>query len=323
MRTVSGGLATRLANETTTLCRLLTIILANGTTTYRFVDLDYPITVAGNLYSADYAFDVSAIEVKLGTGTASSYKVDLALSAASISRDIVESGALDGADIEVRIVDYQSLSDGTVLLLKGTLDECEYKDKLVASIDVATLLSQSLQIFVEAFSSNCRADLGDARCKVPLVSASTDTHGNPMHASFTVTSSPTDFQVLGTDLADADGTWDNGLVLFLTGANEGFALEIGTYAGGDITLSLITPFPSVIGDTGTVYAGCNKILGDGSDPTTGGCTKYQNWLNFRGEPFFADPAVTQATPGSIPGVTVAAPPAPPPPPPINGAIPIA
>jgi uncharacterized phage protein (TIGR02218 family) len=266
---------------------LLQIELANGTI-YYYTDLDQDVVFETQVYKSALSFSISSVQVVIGTST-SSYSVNLSLDTSAIDRAIIEGGGLDAAPVTVLLVDYNALADGSVLLLKGVIDEIEYRDTIVASIDISTLLSQNLQIFVEAFSSNCRADLGDARCKVNIdalkKSGVVSTVLNP--------------QVFTSNLTDPNGAFDFGLVHFTSGQNNDIALEVGTYANasGTVTLQLIAPFTLVPGDTFTIYPGCDKTL-------LGGCTKYMNWPNFRGEPFFALPSTIAATASTVPPTTV-------------------
>jgi uncharacterized phage protein (TIGR02218 family) len=286
MRTISGPLAAHLAQPCTTLCILLTVTLTNATV-FRYVNLDQDIVFGGHTYGRSNSFAISSIQVVLGTST-SSCSLELALDDSSLSRDLVEGGGLDGATVQAEIVNYMDLTQGSCIFLKGIVDEIEYKDKVVAAVDVNTLLSQNLDIFVENSSSNCRADLGDARCKVDI---------DALKKTSSVVAAANQ-QQFTSGLTDADDAWDWGLVLFTSGLNAGICYEVSKSlnSGGTVTLALIAAFTIAPGDTFTIYPGCDKTLG-------GGCTKYSNWLNFRGEPFIAAPSTVAVTTGTTPAVT--------------------
>jgi hypothetical protein len=88
------------------------------------------------------------------------------------------------------------------------------------------------------------------------------------------------------NLAQASGYFNNGKLIFTSGANIGIAYAINTWTGGAPgTLTLISPavLPVSAGDTFTVYAGCDRTLG------AGGCSKFANTANFRGFPFTPAP----------------------------------
>lgn len=78
----------------------------------------------------------------------------------------------------------------------------------------------------------------------------------------------------------ADDWYTGGLVTFLTGANAGLSMEVRKWTNATLLLELFLPmtFPIDPGDRFIVYAGCNKTLDACRD-------KFDNVLNFRGEPY--------------------------------------
>ena len=77
---------------------------------------------------------------------------------------------------------------------------------------------------------------------------------------------------------EASGYFDQGLITWTGGANSGYQMEVKTSTGsGVMTLYAAMPNPTVIGDTYSLIAGCDKTL------TT--CkAKFNNVANFRGFP---------------------------------------
>jgi uncharacterized phage protein (TIGR02218 family) len=195
---------------------------------------------------------------------------------------------LDDASVIVQIVDWQVPSNGAIEVFHGRVKTQQYADQLSVKLDVEPLFSRDIMLTVEHFTSNCRADLYDARCKIDK-----DATGNK--ATFTVAADASNLQTFTTDLTDADGYFDFGLVVFSTGDNAGVAVEVGSYlnASGAVKLKLITPYPILSGDTGTIYRGCDKVIKTCRD-------KWNNVVNFRGEPFLPAPNATIST-ASAPG----------------------
>jgi uncharacterized phage protein (TIGR02218 family) len=67
------------------------------------------------------------------------------------------------------------------------------------------------------------------------------------------------------------------LVTFTSGANTGLHMEIRDFSAGRFGLFLPMPYPISVGDSYTAVAGCDKSFQN--------CvTKFNNALNFRGEP---------------------------------------
>lgn len=283
MRTLSTAQAASVAGETTTLCRLCDLTLANGTT-ISLTDFDVDLIVGATTYHAAIGFEMSAIQTDVGTSTSNVLLKVLLDSATGLSRAAIEAGALDGATVEITAIDWTLLAE-KIALFSGEVKLATYHDELYAELEVEPILSRDLMLSVDLFSSNCRYDLGDARCGVNIAALS---------KAFTV-AGVADSQSFATSLTDADGAFDSGLITFDSGLNAGLAIEVQSYvhASGGVVLRLATPFALAVGDTGTAYPGCDKTL-------KGGCALYANQINFGGEPYLAEPAVLQ---GSLSGAT--------------------
>ena len=83
-----------------------------------------------------------------------------------------------------------------------------------------------------------------------------------------------------TPSAAAGADWfDDGVITFTSGVLDGKSFEIKTWDGTTLKLYLPMPLQPSASDTFQIEPGC--------DHTTGpdGCTRYNNILNFRGEPF--------------------------------------
>ena len=80
--------------------------------------------------------------------------------------------------------------------------------------------------------------------------------------------------------ATADGWFNGGLLTWATGANTGRAIEVKSWIAGTGRLELFMAmgYAIAIGDTFTVYPGCDKRL----ETCIG---RFGNVINFRGEPY--------------------------------------
>jgi hypothetical protein len=78
------------------------------------------------------------------------------------------------------------------------------------------------------------------------------------------------------------GYFAYGKVKFLTGQNAGFSMEVKTFSPGVVTLAMAMPYPIAVGDTYTITAGCDRLIGT--------CfARYNNLVHFRGEPYIPGP----------------------------------
>jgi uncharacterized phage protein (TIGR02218 family) len=80
-----------------------------------------------------------------------------------------------------------------------------------------------------------------------------------------------------TPYGDA-GYFDYGLMTFNSGLNSGLSMEVKSYHPGTIELQLPMPYQVAVGDTYTIIAGCGKRVNEDCK------TRYNNVVNFRGEP---------------------------------------
>lgn len=89
-----------------------------------------------------------------------------------------------------------------------------------------------------------------------------------------------------------DNRWDLGLVHWITGNNADISIEVrrSLSLDGEISLYLPAPFVIQVGDTGKIFTGCDKT-------TTACFNRYDNMVNFRGEPFVASELETN--PGNL------------------------
>jgi uncharacterized phage protein (TIGR02218 family) len=135
-------------------------------------------------------------------------------------------------------------------------------------------MTQALQQQLgEIYSPECRADLGDHRCKI-------DVGLWTRSGAVTGVTDPAVFVASIDGAATADGWFDGGLLTWVTGANAGRAIEVKSWAAstGRVELFLAMGYAIVIGDAFTVYPGCDKRL----ETCIG---RFNNVINFRGEPY--------------------------------------
>jgi hypothetical protein len=86
-----------------------------------------------------------------------------------IVEDEVRAGLFDGAEIRVSFVNWQDPDGhGEIRLRRGTLGETRLTPQGYFHAELRGLSQPLAQSTLEVFSPNCRADLGDHRCKFPI-----------------------------------------------------------------------------------------------------------------------------------------------------------
>jgi uncharacterized phage protein (TIGR02218 family) len=271
MPTIPAALQTKLDLGVTTLARCWIITRDDGVV-QGFTEHDEDVVVGGVICLAGSGLAGSEATAKLGLAVDGS-EMSGALSDDTLNEDDLAAGRYDAAGVELWLVDW-SEPDLLVLLAKGTLGEV--KREGTAFVAEMRGLSQKLaEDSGRLFTSNCSADLGDARCTVDFSNAAY--HGSGTVAALSAVSA---FTANGLDTFDG-GWFTAGKLTFTGGANAGLAIEVkshGKSAGGvSVTLWQAMAQPIAVGDTFSVTAGCDKRFAT--------ClNRFNNAANFRGFP---------------------------------------
>lgn len=272
--TASANLKARMAAGTTTLARLYVITRTDGIV-YRFTDHDVDIVYDGNTYSAEASILMSAVYGTIG-GTTQSSEALIAFDNSFISEVDVINGFLDFAGFDVYLIDYNNTgaSYGVMTIFSGNVGAIENTHKGFARVELRGKLHKANYVIGEAYMPECRADLADSRCGVDPAT---------ILDSITVDTVTTATSLFAGTISQtlASGYFSLGLLVWTSGNNNGLKMEIASSGASGTTqtirLTLPMPFAIEVGDTANIYAGCDKRL------TT--ChTKFNNALNFRGEP---------------------------------------
>lgn len=191
----------------------------------------------------------------------------------------IKQGIFDGAEFTLyRLImpsgSYGDTSNGTVLMFAGRVGEANESRSLATFIinSHLELLNQDLPRNI--CQTNCINSLYDSGCTLNKTSFSAS-------ASALVTSTTS---TIKATLAGATGIYNLGFMTFTSGPNAGVSRTVKSHtAGSPATISLISPFPNVpgIGDTFTIYQGCDKKQSTCS-------SKFSNLANFRGFPYIPE-----------------------------------
>ena len=265
MKAASTALATHIAGETTTLATCWKVTRKDGMV-LGFTDHDQNITVGSIIYEASSGYTRSAIHT-ISDLSVDNLEIQSALNSDTLVPDDLRDGLWDGAEVEIFFVNWQNISQGQILLKRGTIGQVELQDT-VFKAELRGLTQALQQQIVELYTPDCRADLGDSRCKVDLA---------PLTVTGTVTAATDRYGFTDSVRAEADDYWNGGLVIWSSGANTGRKMEIGDYAGGVFTLFLPMPGTVAVGDTYSLQPGCDKSFATCK-------ARYNNVNNFRGQP---------------------------------------
>jgi uncharacterized phage protein (TIGR02218 family) len=283
MKPASTALQAILAGSQFYMADCYTFILANGVT-IRCTNAEAPITdqATGNVFAAFGPF-FERSKVKFRTGV----QVDeLQIGIKPRSTDIMylggpawlsglRAGVLDGAEVQLDrafMANFGDTSAGLLTMFYGRVVEVDV-GRTLATVKANTHLELlNLQWPWRLFQPGCARTLFDAGCTLTK-------------ASFGISCSVvagSSLQVLKTNYGQPNNWASLGTLTFTSGALNGQSYAIKTQGGA--TLALLVPLPSLpaVGDTLTVYPGCDK--------TRNMCSgKFNNLQHFQGEPYVPVP----------------------------------
>jgi uncharacterized phage protein (TIGR02218 family) len=192
--------------------------------------------------------------------------VEGVLSSIGVDRDDIIAGLYDFARLHIFMWNYETNS---LVKKLGTGHWGEVTIKDGSYVAEYRSLSQQLQQNIgRTFNPECDEQLGGTRCGVNL-SSYTDTF------TVGVLENQSSFDISTTTTNDI---FAYGKVTWTSGNNSGLSMEVKQNDTTKFDLQLPMPFPIQVGDTFTVYQGCDKRLSTCK-------TKFSNHINFQGFPF--------------------------------------
>jgi uncharacterized phage protein (TIGR02218 family) len=285
MKSASGSTLAILASGECLRADLYLFVLQNGGT-YRFTTADIPLTVSGNQYLTGLIIQRGAFTQKRGLEVDS---VDIAISPQFDNPDgsiqiggvpflqACRQGQFDGADVTISKLFLSSWTDtspGAVAWFKGKVNQVN-AGRQVAHITLNSDVDRlNMQMPRNVYQSGCLHTLFDSGCTLnrATFTVSGATSGTPTTLSF------------NTNLTQADGYFDLGIVTFTSGANSGLSRTVKSYVNSSGVVTLVNPLPSApsAADTFTIVPGCDK--------TQSTClNKFSNLIHFRGYPYIPNP----------------------------------
>lgn len=270
---VSAQLLAHIAGEVTTLAYCWVITRTDGNI-YRFTDHDCDLVIATHTYLATQAMGGTDLKQDR-TLAADNMEAMAILDSESITESDLRAGLFDGASIDMFLVNWADTSMGILSIIQGWhFGDVRLGDTAFA-VEILGLASTLQNNICEMYSETCRAELGDARCKVAL--AGYTRIGTVFAASV---ATPRQRCTLDVDSAFALSEMIGGSLTWTGGDNTGLVIEIAAVneATGELTLLVPMPADIAIGDSFSVVRGCDKTFGT--------CVNvFSNPLNFRGEPW--------------------------------------
>lgn len=229
-------------------------------------DHDRDLLVDGIVHRAAPGMTPSAIKRSDGLD-ADTMDVAGALTSAAISETDLVAGRWDGARVCLFACDWTGADATRVPLGEGTIGAVE-TDRGAFTAELRGASAALERPVVEATSPECRAELGDARCRVAMA-------GRRRFARVVACAD----RVLTLDASEPGANlYGAGLLRWIGGANSGLEAAIALSDGASVTLRSPPTLPVAAGDLAELAEGCDKSLATCA-------ARFANAVNFRGEPY--------------------------------------
>lgn len=268
MKSINEELKNLLNCDTISIVRCWKIELVNGNI-FGFSTSNEEFNYENIKFNPLSADDIKDIDVNLDIKS-DEFKISNLISSELINTNDILSGLYDNAKVEIFLIDTSRLNLGKVSLLNGTISSIECNDN-VFTASVKGLKNELNKTIGEIYSPLCRARFCDSKCG--LIKANYEFNGSVDYME-----SNNNFTTYNEEICGkSDGYFNNGVIEFISGDNIGKKTEINQFSGGNFVILSELPYAIKIGDKFKVLVGCNKNF-------TTCCEKFNNAINFRGEP---------------------------------------
>lgn len=233
--------------------------VAIGLTTH-----DRDLTIDGLTHRAAPGMVPSAI-VRSADLEADTMDVEGALSSAAIGEADLLAGRWDGARVRLFAVDWET-QDVLAELGEGRIGAVELGEAGFTA-ELAGATAALARPVVEETSAECRAELGDRRCRVALAT----------RRRFAGVVAAADRVVTLDAVEPAPGAYAGGMLRWFGGGNAGLGQAVDASDGAQVTLRDPPRFAVAPGALVELIEGCDKSFAT--------ChARFGNAANFRGEP---------------------------------------
>lgn len=244
----------------------LKIITSEGEK-YYFCDSDHDIEINNEKYLHGVYF----IPGKITSSTnleENNFKIIFIIDGYYFEKNKLISGYYSNSFVEISLVDSFDINLKKHILKTGYLGAISLKDNSFIA-EISSLISLAKNNITKCYLSNCRAKLGDDKCKIKL---------EKYTAKGKVENLADINSFYDSKREEGDDYFKHGEISFLSGKLAGRNFWISNFYNEKIIIQSLEELEINIGDEYQIIAGCNKDFNT--------CiTKFNNAINFRGEPF--------------------------------------
>lgn len=174
-KTASAGMDTHLLQETTTLAMATVIertdeVKFHLTTSSESIAIDIGDGDGEQTYSAQEGVSRTNIESDAELNVDNLDIVGI-FDNVLLKEQELRRGLFDFADFKIFVFNHQKTADGIIKIFRGQLGEVIVTKQGFFQVQVRSIVQVYSKQTGERYSKDCRADLGDTRCRVPLIFA--------------------------------------------------------------------------------------------------------------------------------------------------------
>lgn len=302
MKSLSNDLKAHLAANLSTLTACVKVTRADSEV-FRFTAHNRDLEISGELYQTIQPFVGTAFSQSSGFSVDNTEVVTFVGDIGDNVQQVdVEAREFDLAVVDLFMVNFEDVSMGLLYIAKGwRIGEIEIQDNQLR-VEIRGKAQYIQQSVVDLYAPACRVDLGSPECGIDLddtagtfryygqVESVTLDRKKFIDSGALVHSIPSSEESSEMPIEDV---FRFGLLIWTDpstsaasaaastlGLNEGYQMEVKEWNTdtGEFELFEAMPYEIQPGDTFLAYFGCDKL------PVT--CrVRYQNLVNFRGEPF--------------------------------------
>jgi uncharacterized phage protein (TIGR02218 family) len=231
-----------------------------------FTTHDRDLVIDGLVYRAAPGMLPSAVSVSDGFD-ADNVDVRGALSSDAITSEDLKAGRWDGAAVAIFMTDWRTPGAERLHVARGQLGEVSMRGEgFAAELKGPTAALE--RPVVEQTSPECRASLGDKRCRVDMAARVRMARVTALVGEL----------VVAVDGAEPSANaYGHGRLRWIGGRNSGLASDVRASAGQELTLREAPVFAPAAGDLVELSEGCDRRFET--------CVaRFGNGVNFRGEP---------------------------------------
>lgn len=169
MKDLTTALRARIKAGVTTLCTCISVVRRDGSGFY-FTDHDEVVNTGGLVHLPFNSFSRTSVQTSAEMEV-DSMEIRGILNSTGVAREDVASGRFDFAEVSVYMVDYEAPELGKIELRTGWMGEVVMNEDGTFEAEVRGLSQVFTYRIGDAYAPECRANLGDKKCGIPLVPA--------------------------------------------------------------------------------------------------------------------------------------------------------